>query len=62
VKVVGTVVGLSRGVFTSDFSPDGTKFVVAGGDAAIRVIDIVGAGEEGETVPGGNGSIFSESK
>jgi hypothetical protein len=65
--IVGTVTGLSRGVFTLDFSPDGTKMAVAGGDAAIRIIDILptGAGAEStdpkeETVHGGTGSIFDK--
>ena len=36
--------GLSRGVFTLDFSPDAEgpkKIAVAGGDASIRIIDII---------------------
>lgn len=42
-QLVGTVTGLSRGVFTLDFSPatDSKKVAVAGGDASIRIIDIV---------------------
>lgn len=39
--VVGTITGLSRGIFTLDFSPDNLKIAVAGGDATIRIIDIV---------------------
>jgi COMPASS component SWD3 len=43
--LVGTVTGLSRGVFTLDFSPapdgDVKKLAVAGGDASIRIIDII---------------------
>ncbi|CAM9250842.1 unnamed protein product [Pylaiella littoralis] len=42
-QLVGTVTGLPRGVFTVDFSPlaDEKKVAVAGGDASIRIIDIV---------------------
>ncbi|CAM9191239.1 unnamed protein product [Ectocarpus sp. 6 AP-2014] len=42
-QLVGTVTGLPRGVFTVDFSPspDAKKVAVAGGDASIRIIDIV---------------------
>ncbi|KAF0691911.1 Aste57867_16950 [Aphanomyces stellatus] len=39
-KLIGTVAGLSRGVFTLDFSPTGDKLALAGADAAIRIIDI----------------------
>ncbi len=39
--VVGTVTGLHRGVFSVDFSPESQKLAIAGGDAAIRVFDIV---------------------
>lgn len=46
--VVGTVSGLERGVFALDFAPDASKVAVAGGDCAIRVLDIVAAGEQGE--------------
>lgn len=38
------VSGLSRGVFTLDYSPDTEgvkKLAVAGGDASIRVIDLI---------------------
>ena len=38
--LVGTVSGLSRAVFTLDFSHDDSKLAVAGGDAAIRVLGI----------------------
>lgn len=37
---VGTVAGLSRGVYSLDFNSDGSKFVVAGGDATIRIFNI----------------------
>mmetsp|Transcript_8408 Transcript_8408/g.16741 ORF Transcript_8408/g.16741 Transcript_8408/m.16741 type:complete len:369 (+) Transcript_8408:457-1563(+) len=39
-KLVGTVAGLSRGVFTVDFDPFGTRLAVAGGDTAVRVLGI----------------------
>ena len=39
--VVGTITGLARGIFTLDFSPDGQKIAVAGGDCSIRILDIV---------------------
>lgn len=39
--VVGTVTGLSRGVFALDFSPESQKLAIAGGDASIRILDIV---------------------
>lgn len=42
--VVGTVTGLTRGVFTIDFSPDTSscqKVAIAGGDSSIRILDIV---------------------
>ncbi|CAK4750739.1 unnamed protein product [Aphanomyces euteiches] len=39
-KLIGTVAGLSRGVFTLDFAPAGDKLALAGADAAIRIIDI----------------------
>lgn len=38
---VGTITGLSRGVFTLDFSPVSNKLVIGGGDATIRIFDIV---------------------
>lgn len=40
-SVVGTITGLSRGIFTLDFSPDNQKIAVAGGDQTIRILDIV---------------------
>lgn len=39
-ELVGTVTGLSRGVFTLDFSPDNEKIAIAGGDASIRILHI----------------------
>jgi COMPASS component SWD3 len=39
-EVIGTVSGLSRGVFTIDFSPDNEKMAIAGGDASIRILHI----------------------
>lgn len=44
--LVGTIAGLSRGIFTLDFSPTTNKIAVAGGDATIRIIDIIGAHED----------------
>ena len=32
--------GLSRGVYSIDFNHDGSKFVVAGGDATVRLFSI----------------------
>lgn len=40
IQLVGTIAGLSRGVFSLDFAPGGEKLVVAGADSAIRIIDI----------------------
>lgn len=40
-KLVGTLAGLSRGVFSLDWSPQGDKCAIAGGDGNIRVIDVV---------------------
>ena len=37
---VGTVAGLSRGVYSLDFNHNGTKFCVAGGDTTIRLFNI----------------------
>jgi WD40 repeat protein len=39
--VVGTVTGLDRGIFSVDFSPDGEKVAIAGGDCCIRILDVV---------------------
>ena len=38
--VVGTITGLSRGVFAVDFSPENDKVAVAGGDSSIRIFSI----------------------
>jgi WD40 repeat protein len=38
--VVGTVTGLQRGVFSVDFSADGEKVAIAGGDSCIRILDV----------------------
>jgi WD40 repeat protein len=48
--IVGTITGLTRGVFTMDFSPDGSKVAVAGGDSSIRILDVVNkaSGDAGE--------------
>ena len=40
-NLVGTVTGLNRGVFTLDFAPNDFRIAVAGGDATIRVLDII---------------------
>jgi COMPASS component SWD3 len=40
-SVVGTVTGLSKGIFTVDFSPESQKLAIAGADASIRIFDIV---------------------
>lgn len=40
-QVVGTVTGLSRGVFAVDFAPDSSRLAIAGGDASIRILEIV---------------------
>jgi hypothetical protein len=52
-RLVGTIAGLSRGVFTLDFAPQGDKMVVAGADAAIRIIDVYDyvPGEKGRERP-----------
>lgn len=47
--VVGTVTGLTRGVFAVDFSPDEQKLAIAGGDASIRILDIVSKGNVPES-------------
>ena len=39
--IVGTVTGLTRGIFTVDFSPNGQQVAIAGGDATIRILSIV---------------------
>lgn len=44
-SIVGTLAGLSRGVFSVDWA-DGHKVAIAGGDAAVRLFDVVGG--EGE--------------
>ena len=38
--LVGTVAGLSRGVYSIDFNHDGSKFVVGGGDATVRLFSV----------------------
>jgi COMPASS component SWD3 len=39
--LVGTVTGLTRGVFSVDFSPDREKVAIGSGDHCIRVLDVV---------------------
>lgn len=50
--LVGVVAGLDRGVFTLDFAPDGKRLAVAGGDNAIRVLDVVDAAAWEKERPG----------
>jgi COMPASS component SWD3 len=38
--VVGTVTGLTRGIFGVDFSPDNEKVAIGGGDCCIRILDV----------------------
>ena len=38
--LLGTVTGLTRGVFTVDFSPDNEHVAIAGGDSSIRILKI----------------------
>mmetsp|Transcript_9954 Transcript_9954/g.15014 ORF Transcript_9954/g.15014 Transcript_9954/m.15014 type:complete len:351 (+) Transcript_9954:63-1115(+) len=38
--VVGTVTGLTRGIFSVDFSPDNEKVAIGGGDSCIRILDV----------------------
>ena len=46
-SIVGTLAGLSRGVFSVDFGPE-NRLAVAGGDAAVRLFDVVNEGDGGE--------------
>eukprot|EP00753_Platysulcus_tardus_P004272 PLAT12526.5.p2 GENE.PLAT12526.5~~PLAT12526.5.p2 ORF type:complete len:422 (+),score=231.27 PLAT12526.5:1739-3004(+) len=43
--LIGTVAGMSRAVFSVDFSPDSSMLAVGGGDASIRLLNIVDAAE-----------------
>jgi WD40 repeat protein len=38
--VVGTITGLTRGVFSVDFSPDNKSIAIGCGDSAIRILEI----------------------
>ena len=40
-KLVGTVTGLSKAVYTLDWSATQAKFAIAGGDNTVRIIDVV---------------------
>lgn len=40
-SIVGTITGLSRGIFTLDFSPESKKIAMAGGDCSIRIVELV---------------------
>jgi COMPASS component SWD3 len=46
--LIGTVANMKRGVFALDFSPDGTKLAVAGGDSTIRILEIYRGGDSSE--------------
>lgn len=39
-KAIGTVSGMTKGVYTVDFSPDSSMLAVAGGDASVRLLEI----------------------
>ena len=41
LQLVGMIAGLTRGVFTLDWCPVSDTVAVAGGDASIRVFDVV---------------------
>ena len=41
LQLVGMIAGLTRGVFTLDWCPISDTIAVAGGDASIRVFDVV---------------------
>ena len=55
--LVGTIAGLSRGVFTLDFSPNGEQLAVAGADATLRIIDVYDSNRKVETERPGTPSI-----
>lgn len=39
-RSIGTISGMTKGVYTLDFSPDNNLLAVAGGDASIRLLEI----------------------
>ena len=39
-RAIGTVSGMTKGVYTLDFSPDSKMIAVAGGDSNVRILDI----------------------
>ena len=39
-EIIGTITGLTRGVFAIDFSTDNNKVAIAGGDSTIRILQI----------------------
>ena len=41
LQLVGMIAGLTRGVFTLDWCPVSDTVAVAGGDASIRIFDVV---------------------
>jgi WD40 repeat protein len=64
-KLIGSITGLSRGVFTLDFSAanDRNLVAIAGGDGAIRIIELSSSGEDKEEdKTGGSGNVIDLSK
>lgn len=49
-STVGAITGLSRGIFAVDFAPECQKVAMAGGDASIRILEVV-SGQAAEEVP-----------
>jgi len=49
-QLVGSISGLQRGIFALDFSPTSSRVAFAGGDCAIRIVDIVKASSVQRTV------------
>ena len=59
-SLVGTITGLSRGVFTLDFAPDSSQIVVAGGDSTIRIIDVMKLDDSELAVGAGGAEVAAE--